>query len=90
MGRELHLANILNIFKEPSVRLAERGEYIFKEQDKAVFFRPFKNCKKAIEKMKAHVKIEVHILSCEAETGATRALQEGSVIATIPTNWRAR
>ena len=42
--------------------------------------RPFKNCKKAIEKMKAHAKSEVHILSCEAEKAATRALQEGSII----------
>ena len=42
--------------------------------------RPFKNWKKAIEKMKAYAKSEVHILSCEAEKAAARALQEGSII----------
>ena len=42
--------------------------------------RPFKNWKKAIEKMKAHAKSEVHILSCEAETVAVRTLQEESII----------
>ena len=30
--------------------------------------------------MKAHVKSEVHILSCEAEKVAPRALQGGSII----------
>ena len=30
--------------------------------------------------MKAHAKSEVHILSCEAEKAAARALQEGSII----------
>ena len=38
------------------------------------------NWKKAIEKMKAYTKSEVHILSCEAEKAAARALQEGSII----------
>ena len=35
---------------------------------------------KAIEKMKAHAKSEVHILSCEAEKAVARALPEGSII----------
>ena len=39
-----------------------------------------KNWKKAIEKMKAHAKSDIHIQSCEAEMAAARALQEGSII----------
>ena len=42
--------------------------------------KPFKNWKKAIEKMKAHAKSDIHIQSCEAEMAAARALQEGSII----------
>ena len=39
-----------------------------------------KNWKKAIEKMKAHAKSDIHIQLCEAEMAAARALQEGSII----------
>jgi len=42
--------------------------------------KPFKNWKKALEKMKAHAKSEIHIQSCEAEMAAARALQEGSIV----------
>ncbi len=42
--------------------------------------KPFTNWKKAIEKMRIHAKSDVHLLSCEAEVAAARALQEGSVI----------
>ena len=38
--------------------------------------KPFKNWMKAIEKMKAHAKSDIHIQSCEAEMAAARALQE--------------
>ena len=42
--------------------------------------KPFKNWKKAIEKMKAHAKSDINIQSCETEMAAARALQEGSII----------
>ena len=41
---------------------------------------PFKNWKKATEKMRAHSKSDVHIQSCDAELAATRAMKEGSII----------
>jgi len=42
--------------------------------------KPFKNWKKAIEKMKDHAKSAIYIQLCEAEMAAARALQEGLVI----------
>ena len=41
--------------------------------------KPFKNWKKAIEKMKAHSKSETHVQFCEEVVAAARALQEGTV-----------
>ena len=40
-------------------------------------YMPFKNRKREVEKMKAHAKSEVPILSCEAEKAAPRAIQDG-------------
>ena len=42
--------------------------------------KPFMNWKKEIQKMKIHAKNDIHILSCEAEMAAVRALQEGLII----------
>ena len=42
--------------------------------------KPFKNWKKAVEKMKAHAKSKSHIQSCEAEIAAARALQVGTIV----------
>ena len=69
----------MTTFKEPSVRLAERGISLQRAGGTRIS-RPFKNWKKAIENMKAHTKNEVHILSCEAEKVAAKASQEGSNI----------
>ena len=71
---------MMTIFKETSVRFAEREEYIFKEQKEPGFLGLSKTGKEAIEKMKAHAKNEYHILSCEAKKAAARALQDESII----------
>ncbi|KAI6649988.1 Zinc finger MYM-type protein 1-like [Oopsacas minuta] len=42
--------------------------------------KPFKSWKKTIEKIKAHVKSDIHIQPCEAEMVAVRALLEGLII----------
>ena len=42
--------------------------------------KPFKNWKKAIEKMKAHAKSDIHIQSCESEMDAARAPQLRPII----------
>ena len=42
--------------------------------------KPFKNLKKAVEKMRAHSKSNSHINHCEAELLAARARKEGSSI----------
>ena len=42
--------------------------------------KPFKNWKKAVEKIRAHSKSDSHIKHCEAELLAARARKEGSSI----------
>ena len=70
----------MTIFKESSIRFTERGEYFLKRTGGTWSSRPFKNWKKAIKTMKAHVKSEVHILSFETHKTASRAVQEDSII----------
>lgn len=42
--------------------------------------KPFSNWKKAIEKMQAHARSEVHIQSCQSELTAAAALRGGSIV----------
>lgn len=42
--------------------------------------KPFTNWKKAVEKMRAHSKSDVHIQSCEASLLAERATRQGTII----------
>ena len=42
--------------------------------------KPFTNWKKAVEKMRAHSKSDVHIQSCQASVLAERATRQGTVI----------
>ena len=42
--------------------------------------KPFKNWKKAIEKMQAHAKSSIHTQSCKAEMATARILQKGSIV----------
>ena len=42
--------------------------------------KTFQEWKKAIEKMTAHEKSDIHIQPCEAELAAARVLQDGPII----------
>ena len=70
MGRVLQLAHLCLQNRGTSLQRTG-GTWISK---------PFKNWKKAIEKIKAHAKSEIHLQSCEAEMAAARALKEGSIV----------
>ena len=65
----------MEIFEEPSVRFAERGGYIFKEQEGSVFLGLSRTGRRQ-QKLKARAKSEVHIFSSEAKKAETRALQQ--------------
>ena len=52
--------------------------------------KPFTNWKKATQKMKSHLKSEVHCLSCQLDVEADRARKEGSIVSQLQNVWSSK
>ena len=77
--------NMTTIIKEHFVRYVEsRSHSHLKKTGGAWITKPFKNWKKAVEKMRAHPKSDSHIKHTEAELLAARARKEESSIIQQP------
>ena len=60
---------------------AKREEDLFRGLTGGAWItEPFTNWKKVTQKMKSHLKSEVHLLSCQLDVEADRARKEGSII----------
>ena len=62
----------MQIYKEPSVRFAGRGEFLFKEQEEHRY-QSLSRTGRSNREVNDHAKSDIHIQSCEAEVAAALA-----------------
>ena len=67
----------MKIIKEHFVKCAKKQGRMLQRTGGAWITKPFNNWKKAIEKMRAHARSDIHIQSCEAEMVAAR---QGTIV----------